>query len=280
MSSFVSTTLLALAALAAPLRAQQTLEAPPPSMELVFGHDSGPVANNTGLAQVVISFPVNVHNAPWMRLFFSRIELAGDPDAGTGSILRLTSIYDAEVQELDARGVARWLSTSAYFNGDTVLVEVLAQPGTGANRIVLDRVTAGKPMQGTTDFICAIDLRVPSFDGRGARLLPPGCSTWMISDCATCFLSAGHCATANMVVQFNVPPSQANGTLVNPPIEDQFPVDPISTRAQSLGVGVDWMYFGAMVNNLGETPMQHQLARWGTMAMPPFNNQDVTRVTG
>ncbi|HTF91026.1 MAG TPA: hypothetical protein VK843_21605 [Planctomycetota bacterium] len=279
MSTSIFPTLLALAALAAPLRAQQTLEAAPPSMELVFGHDSGPVANNTGLAQVVISFPVNVHSTPWMRLFFSRIELAGDPDAGTGSILRLTSIYDAEVQELDARGVARWSNTSAYFNGDTVLVEVLAQPGTGANRIVLDRVTAGKSMQGT-DFVCGADPRVASFDGRGARLLPPGCTAWMISDCATCFLSAGHCAAPNMIAQFNVPPSQANGNLVHPPIEDQFWIDSASVQSQSTGPGQDWMYLGAGVNNLGETPMQHQLARWGTMGPPPFSNQDVTRVTG
>ena len=105
MHTHISPIVLALAALSTPLIAQQTLEAPPPSMDLVFAHDSGQAANNTGLAQVVISFPVVVQGSPWMRLYFSDVQLAGDPDAGTGSILRMTSLYDAEVQELDARGV-------------------------------------------------------------------------------------------------------------------------------------------------------------------------------
>ncbi len=279
MKFTISCTLLALAGLALPCWSQETLEAPPPSIDLAFAHDSGQVANTSGLPQVVISFPVNVQSAPWMRLFFSTIELAGDPDAGSGSILRMTSLYDAEVQELDANGVRMWSNTSAYFNGETVLVEVLAQPGTGNNRIVLEHVTAGRPMVGA-DAACGIDLRIASFDGRGARLLPPGCTAWMIADCKSCFLSAGHCVSANMVAQFNVPLSGAGGTLVNPPVEDQFPIDATSVQSQNTNVGFDWSYFGGMTNNLGETPLEHQLARWGTSAAPPFNNQDIIRVTG
>lgn len=279
MSSRLSPIAFAFFVLAAPLLAQQTLEAPPPSHDLVFQHDSGSFANTSGSPQVVLSFPVVVSGAPWMRLYFSSVELAGDPAAHTGSILRLTSVHDAEVQELDARGVRQWSNSSAYFNGDTVLVEVLAQPGTGANRVVLERVTAGLPMVGT-DANCGIDTRIASFDGRGARLLPPGCTAWLIDDCKTCFLSAGHCATTGMVAQFNVPPSTAGGTLVNPPIEDQFPIDPASLQAQNAGVGADWSYFGGTTNNLGETPLEHQLARWGTASAPPFNASDVIRVTG
>jgi hypothetical protein len=83
-----------------------------------------------------------------------------------------------------------------------------------------------------------------------------------------------------MVAQFNVPLSTAGGTLVNPPVEDQFPIDQSSVQFQSAGPGADWMYFGGMTNNLGQTPLEHQLARWSTYAVPPFNNQDVIRVTG
>ncbi len=279
MNFTISCTLIALAGLALPCTPQETLEAPPPSIDLAFARDSGQVANASGSAQVVISFPVNVQSAPWMRLFFSTIELAGDPDAGSGSILRMTSLYDAEVQELDANGVRMWSNTSAFFNGETVLVEVLAQPGTGNNRIVMDRVIAGKPLVGA-DAACGIDIRIASFDGRGARLMPAGCTAWMIADCRTCFLSAGHCVGANMVAQFNVPLSGAGGTLVNPPVEDQFPIDATSLQSQNSGVGQDWAYFGGMTNNLGETPIEHQLARWGISGPPPFNNQDVIRVTG
>src|SRR5687768_10812876 len=134
---------------ALPLHAQQTLEAPPPSMVVPVNHDCGAVANTGGLPQVVISFPVKVDAAPWMRLYFSRIDLAGDRDQGNASILRMTSVLDAEVQELDLQGARRWSDTSAYFNGDMVLVEVLAYPGTGPNRVVLDHVVAGKAIVGT-----------------------------------------------------------------------------------------------------------------------------------
>jgi hypothetical protein len=280
MNSPILSRIFLLSLLALPAAAQETLDAPPPSQVLAFTHDTGPVANTTGLAQVVISFPVTVQGAPWLRLAFSAVELAGHPDAGNGSILRLTSITDAEVQELDLRGVRQWTNTSAYFNGDTVLVEVLAQPGTGANRVVMQSVTAGLPPLGGTDTHCGTDTRIASFDGRGARLLPAGCTAWLISDCQSCFLSAGHCVGANMIAQFNVPLSTPGGGLVHPPVEDQFPIDAASVQSQNAGVGFDWSYFGGSTNNLGETPLQHQLARWGTSFPPPFNNQAVIRVTG
>lgn len=262
------------------LLAQETLDAPPPSFDVAFVHDTGPVANLGAAPQVVLSFPVTVQGSSWLRLYFADVTLAGDPGLGSGSILRLTSTTDAEVQELDARGVERWSRSSAYFNGDTVLVEVLAQPGTGANRVVLERVTAGLPPPGGADNHCGTDARIASYDGRGARLLPAGCTAWLISDCKSCFLSAGHCIGANMVAEFNVPPSSTGGGLMHPPIEDQFPIDPASVQAQNAGVGFDWGYFGGLVNNLGETPLEHQLARWGTSAAPPLNTQHVIRITG
>ena len=270
---------LAFAALAPVLAAQHTLDAPPPSHDVVFAHDSGGQANNSGAAAVVISFQARVQGAPWMRLFFSRVELAGDPRVGNASILRLTSLYDAQVQELDARSLRDWSNSSAYFNGESVLVEVLAHPDTGDNRVILDHATAGLPITGN-DAACGIDLRIASFDGRGARLLPPGCTAWIISDCKSCFLSAGHCVASGMVAQFNVPLSTGGGGLVHPPVEDQFPIDSSSIQSQNQGVGWDWAYFGGLNNNLGETPLQHQLARWSTSATPPFNSADVIRVTG
>jgi len=270
---------LALAALAPALGAQQTLDAPPPAHDVAFAFDSGAQANHSGAAAVVISFQAKVAGAPWMRLFFSSVELAGDPGAGNGSVLRLTSLYDAQVQELDARGLRDWSNSSAYFNGESVLVEVLAHPGSGDNRVVLDHANAGLPTA-ETDSHCGIDARVPSFDGRGARLLPPGCTAWIISDCKSCFLSAGHCVASGMVAQFNVPQSTGGGGLVHPPIEDQFPIDASSVQSQNAGVGWDWAYFGGLTNNLGETPLQHQQARWAISATPPFNSADVIRVTG
>ena len=89
-------------------------------------------------------------------------------------------------------------------NGDAVLVEVLAQPGTGMNRVVVDSVTAGEiPSE---DSQCGpTDDRVLSSDPRAARLLPIGCTGWIIDDCQSCFLTAGHCSGGSQIVEFNVP---------------------------------------------------------------------------
>jgi hypothetical protein len=255
-------------------------QAPPPSQELAYLVDSGPVANTAHTPQVVISFPVIVQGAPWLRLDFAGIELAGDPARGTGSILRMTSTRDAEVQELDENGVRAWQRTSAYFNGDTVLVEVLAQPNTGINRVLLQKVVAGLDAPGFPDVACGPDPRVPSNDGRSGRLLPPGCTAFMIDDCKTCFCTAGHCGPNSGVVQFNVPFSTPGGTLVNPPIEDQFPVDNASRQNQNAGVGADWSYFGCGLNNLGQTAFEHQLVRYAFGPPPAFNASEHIRLNG
>ena len=51
--------------------------------------------------------------------------LSGDLFAGEGSLLRLTSLRDGAVQEMNALHVQQWQQTSAYFNGDVVLVDKL-----------------------------------------------------------------------------------------------------------------------------------------------------------
>jgi hypothetical protein len=41
------------------------------------------------------------------------------------------------VQSLDSAGLSVWGNTSAYFNGEGVLLELLAYSGTGDNRVVV-----------------------------------------------------------------------------------------------------------------------------------------------
>ena len=79
--------------------------------------------------QEILHFP----NASYVRLYFGDVALEGN------SFLRTTSDFDGEVQELDATTLEMWNHTSAYFNGDTVRVEitglgslenpVIAEPG-------------------------------------------------------------------------------------------------------------------------------------------------------
>lgn len=272
--------MLALAALAltGSVRAQDPLSA----LRIDMPIDSGVHANASTRPEIVLSFPVTVEGASWLRLEFAEVELGGSVFEGTGSILRITSLYDGAVQELNAVHVEQWRKTSAYFNGDEVLVEVLAQPGSGANRVVLAAVSTD--LAGAPESICGpTDDRVLSSDNRSARLVPIGCTGWLINDCNTCSLTAGHCSGANLqVMQFNVPLSTSSGTLQHPGPQDQYTVDSANVQTNGgQGVGNDWAYFGVFPNsNTGLTPLQAYGARFTLVLPPAFNASETIRVTG
>src|SRR5690606_24711131 len=167
--------------------------------------------------------------------------------------------------------IREWRNTSAYFNGDAVLVELLAFPGTGDSVVRMSEVTAGLPPV-EPDSICGpTDDRLPSEDPRAARLLPIGCSGWIINDCNHCFLTAGHCTSPMDTVQFNVPLSTSTGGLRHPGPEDQYSVDPASMQSNGgLGVGNDWGYFGVHPNSTtGLTPYEKQGQSFEIVAVAP-----------
>jgi hypothetical protein len=60
---------------------------------LPYPLDSGPVANADRGYATAFQDTVTVGSAAWLRLYF------GQTDLPTGSLLRLTSAYDGEVQE-------------------------------------------------------------------------------------------------------------------------------------------------------------------------------------
>ena len=244
--------------------------------------DSGSHANPSRATAVVLSLPVVVEGAAWMRLEFAQVELAGSVFDGTGAVLRITSLYDAAVQEMNAVHVQQWRNTSAYFNGDAVLVEVLAPAGSGPSRVVLEAVTAD--LAELPESICgASDDRVLSFDQRAGRLVPVGCTGWVIDDCNACMLTAGHCTGTNLqVLQFNVPLSASTGTIQNPPPQDQYAIDTANVQSNGgQGVGNDWGYFGVFPNsNTGLTPAQAYGVRFSLAIPPPLNVADPIRVTG
>ena len=266
------------AALAAPSLAQQ----PPPSIELALGNwDSGRVENLGKRPDVVISRTVHVEGAEWLRIAFNAVELAGNPDAGTGAILRITSFADGAVQELNAVQLAQWQYTSAYFNGDTVQIDVEAKPNTGASRVALGRAWAG--IGGGTKSQCGpTDNRVLSSDARQGRALPIGCTAWLFDDCKHCMGTAGHCSTSSLqVIEFNVPLSTATGALNHPSPDDQYAVDVSSKQSQNSGIGFDWGYFGVFANsNTGLFPYQKQAAWYQLVTPPAFSGGATIRITG
>jgi hypothetical protein len=279
----------ALALLAAPAFAQ---EEPAQSSTHYLGIDSGLVANTNralaakGLPEVVWSTVVTVPGASWVRLHYAGVLLSGSRDrGGDGSFVRITSMRDGAFQTQHLVHVGQWQDTSAYFNGDSVLVELLAHPGTGDNRLMLQEATAGPLLPIHLDSICgSTDDRTLSNDMRVARNQPTGCTSWMINDCNHCFLTAGHCAgTGLQVVQFNVPLSTSSGALQHPPPQDQFAVDVASLQSNGgQGVGNDWAYFGVHPNSTtGLTPYQHNGGvAFDLAATPPGVAGQNIRITG
>jgi hypothetical protein len=250
-----------------------------PMVAVDFAHDTGVALNEGDVEEVVISFPVVVPGVDSMQIHFSEVQLAGSIAADTDSYLRITSLKDGYYQTMNARHVEQWQNQSAYFNGNEVLVEVLALPGTGPNRVVIDSLLVGMST-GIQESQCGpTDDRVPSSDPRVSRLMPVACTSWMINDCGKCFLSAGHCGGGGgSSVQFNVPWSTAGGSLQFPPPSDQYAVDGASHQFENSND--DWQYFGVFPNSTtGLTPFQTMGAAFA-LAPPPSPSGNNIRITG
>lgn len=253
----------------------------PPASEIVAIEptiDSGPVRNEGEAPQVVFSTTIRVPGALWLRLEFDEVLLAGTPFTPRESRLHVTSTLDGAQQRLNAVHVEQWRHTSAYFNGDEVTIEIIAQPGTGENRVALSRVVAGRPDLDPASICGPTDDRLPSEDPRVARILPSGCTSWLIDDCSGCLLTAGHCGYDT--VQFNVPLSDANGNMQHPPPEDQYAADLSSRQTANNGIGDDYSYYGAFPNaNTGLTPREAQGDQFTLSLPPPVQGQEI-RITG
>ena len=254
----------------------------PPSDVIPLSYDSGHVRNPGLELEVVHSFPVHVDNASWLRLHYSTVELSGDVEHGTGSFLRITSMRDGAVQTQNAQHVEEWSDSSAYFNGDAVLVEVLAYPGPGTNRIALKSVVAGMPQLPGKSQCGGSDDRVPTTDVRTARLMPMGCTGWIIDDSCGCFLSAGHCGVSgSTVAEFNVPLSTSGGSLVHPGPQDQYSVESASVQDYYYTIGNDWAYFGTHPNSqTGLTAREAQGDEFTIVQPPAFSAGQQIRITG
>jgi len=255
----------------------------PPSFEVAYEIDTGDVRNESSAWDVVATFEVSVPGASWVQLAFDEIELSGEVFDGTGTFLRTTSHADGLFQELNRAHCGEWRNRTAYFNGDTVQVDLVAAPGTGTSRVRLARVVAGLPRPDVDSQCGPTDDREPSADPRAARLLPVGCTGWLIDDCAHCMLSAGHCASGGslVTVQFNVPPSNPDGSLVHPGPDHQYAVDVTSMQLVNGGIGNDWSYYGAFANpGTGLTPFEAQGSAYHIEPPPPFDPSATIRITG
>jgi hypothetical protein len=217
---------------------------------------------------------------PWLRLCFARTTLS------PGSMLRIVSLRDGDVMTLNQRQLEEWSHTSAYFNGNAVMIELIAGPGTTKNQVEIDKVIAGDLPTGITpDTICGpADNRQPAADPRVGRLMPGGCTAWIANVPAVgvdrCHLSAGHCYGPAQVLQFAVPLSAANCGLVHPPASRQFAVDTATSVRADNGPGDDYWVFRCFRNPVtGLTTYEYQGAGIPLAAVMP-GPPATLRVTG
>lgn len=241
--SFLGTALLITSVLVGGAPAAETLDAPIGAL-VVYGLDSGAFDNAHDVPRMVFNVAVTVDDAAWVRLYFGTVEL---PE---GSFLRLVSQLDGYTQHLDSTRLLEWSNTSAYFNGNTVRIELVAGPATVGNRVRLDHVTVQFGGGATAGFcgICDDDDRVASNEAFTGRLMPVGCTASMYND-RGCFVSAGHCMGDALIMEFNVPPSNPDGTVQHPGPEDQYPVEQDSIEFTNGGVGDDWSHFTCAPNS-------------------------------
>ncbi|MEM7199460.1 MAG: trypsin-like serine protease [Planctomycetota bacterium] len=237
---------------------------------------SGAHDNPSGAPLLVFEQLVSVSGAPWLRLADLRAELPGS------SYLEVVALRDGHRQRLDAGALRAWRESSAYFNGDAVYVRLFAGPWTAGVSLVATAVEAGVADPEGEDSICgASDDRTASTDARVARVVPIGCTAWLIDD-TNCLVSAGHCCGGGgfSTAQFNVPPSTAGGSLQHPPPQDQYPVDSASRRFANAGQGNDWCVFKTLPNSgTGQEAGQRQGAFFAlTAGLPGVGT--TTRITG
>lgn len=254
------------------------------SKPVELGIDSGQFDHSGATPAVVWSEIIEVRDAGWLRLYFDGVDLDPDLASAESSVIRIMSLEDGATQNLNAWTLAQWNSSTAYFNGGTLSVELIARPHSRGNRVVLSRVDVGidDDLQGPASICGTTDDRVLSADPRSARALPIGCSVWIIDDPNHQFITAGHCSTTSLqVIQFNVPLSDSQGRIQNPPPEDQYAVDVSSKQSLSGGVGQDWGYFGVFRNSeTGLSAFQAQGDFTVLAASPPPVNGQTIRITG
>lgn len=213
--------------------------------------NSGVVSASRSMDAPVFRQIVSIPNAQWLRVHFSEYNL------GQKSYVKITSLKDHGEQTLDAQQLKMWHNSSAYFNGSRVLVELYAASQDTGVFINCSEVSAGEEGPATRSICGNTDDRTASNDKRSGRLVPVGCTGWIIGNG---YLTAGHCVDGHSVelLEFNVPPSDANGSINHPAPQHQYPVTGV-VKYKNGGQGNDWCTFTVGPNSVtGLTPLQAQ----------------------
>ena len=242
---------------------------------------SGTLFNASRSQSTLYSHLVHIKSAPSMQIEFGPTHL---PD---GTMLRLTSLKDGATQHLNATTFDQWQGNSAWFNGSSVLVELIAEPKTNPAQVTIKGATLLRVLGDERSICDGIDDREPSNELRDARAIPSFCSAWIIDDPNHTLLTAGHCCDGGAsiagiaTIEFNVPQSDSSGNPQHPDPSDQYPSDPESLQGDLTGLGNDWAYFGCFPNSeTGLTPFEAQQDFYVLASQAPSGSAQGISITG
>ena len=303
MTAFTKkTTILTLTAMALALSAVQEIQAQPaPIDRAVLSADGPPEAIGSMFEDLREGdHLIRIEGAQWLQLQFSEFRL----EAGQ---LRVSSPVDE--QTFTQAQLEDWGGLTAVLNGSEVTITltpgasreisaklgsvIIGLPGTdpeagpeSAWQSLIDllgddfkRFIPNDAMEaGAPEAICgSVDDRVASNNPAVGRIVPIGCTGWIIADGQ--LLTAGHCIrTSTNTIEFNVPSSAANGTAVSPPVRDQYRVIASSIVFENTNVGNDWAVFQVLPNT--ETGLKPIDAQKAFFTVSNTENPATVRITG
>ncbi len=256
-----------------------------PSLRAVVPADAAPEAMSPLFAELSVGErKISVPGAAWLQLQFSEVRLGPNgvltitdtsgesqtfSQAGIDAWVRLSARFNGSELRVTltpglgatdpvsakVKEVIIGLPASAVSGAEVETPEPLRNfLGPDIKRFIPDDVR-GLQREGVasreganTEAICGqTDDRVASTNPRAGRIMPIGCTGWLIDGGS--LLTAGHCIDARtQTVEFNVPASQADGTTVAPPVRDQYRVIAGSIVSQNTGEGNDWAVFRVLPN--------------------------------
>ncbi|WP_299458482.1 GEVED domain-containing protein [uncultured Microscilla sp.] len=209
-------------------------------------------------------------NAIYGRFIISKANL------GKYSKVIFTSYKDGQQQVLTGGQLREWGNSSAYFNGNQLSVQVIQDSrDKGHVFLEMEQMIVGYPTRGIKSQCGSTDDRIPSNDAAVGRIVPVGCTGWLITNGK--MVTAGHCTGSSaQILEFNVPASNSNGSIVHPPVKDQYPL--LASSLQTGYPSEDWAVYNLGTNS--ETGLTALAAQNKSFNVVQTNAANTIRITG